>query len=288
MRNSVCLLIVGLLAAVSASAQLGGQRPPVPRPGAQAHEAGPKGEKKLRWICKQLHLDDKQKQQAEALLATYNAQLADAEKNREELLVRLQAKVAELQKAKEAGDKELEAKLQQELRAMAPGIKAENDFFEALSASLTEEQKAKLPEIRAKAETVGNISIRPIHVLRAARKQSLTPEQERGMEKLLDNFRASLQTDRDQTPDAATRKTEQLIQDVRALLTPEQAAKYDKDIDDMRDGAAPPERVSLPGGKAAAPPGMATPSSGPATKPAAAPRPAAPPVAKPAPPGEKK
>ena len=66
MRRHVLLVVLGFCGAVSVLAQV--QQPRMLPPGkgrtTQAEE-GPKGEQKLRWVCSQLALDEKQKQQVE-------------------------------------------------------------------------------------------------------------------------------------------------------------------------------------------------------------------------------
>ena len=135
------------------------------------------GEAKLRWVCKQLQLDEKQMQQAEALIAIYNAEFDEQKKDPAGLLLKIQDKYAESKAAADAGNTELAQKLQAELKAMAPGIQPENHFFENLEETLTPAQKPKLPAVRKRAESGGESVLRPIHVLRAVRKLSLTPDQ---------------------------------------------------------------------------------------------------------------
>ena len=69
-------------------------------------EQGPKGEAKLRWICKQLDLSDQQMQQVEALIAVYQATLAEDRENPEDLMKRLKDKLAEIRNAEAAGEAE--------------------------------------------------------------------------------------------------------------------------------------------------------------------------------------
>lgn len=240
MTRGVCLLIVGLLGVALAWAQLYPSRQPKPQ------QSGPKGEAKLRWICKQLQLDEMQRQQAEALIPIYDATLAKLRESGAKLMEEIQALYTELREAIEAGDKEREKELRAQLADMAPLKQAEKAYFDALEQVLTEEQKAKLPEIRKRAETVGDIAMRPVHVLRAARKHPLTREQHIQLEKVLEEFRASQTGTPPQNEGARSEKMDQLTKDVRAILTAQQAEEFDKQIADLRDGAPAAERFEPP------------------------------------------
>jgi Spy/CpxP family protein refolding chaperone len=245
MNRRVCVLVVGLFGTVFALAQVPPARPPVIRPQSPAAPAGPQGEAKLRWICRQLKLDEKQMQQAEALIVAYQAELKDAEANAAELLQKIQEKAAEMQAARNAGDTEKAKRLQEELKNLAPPAQAENHFFEALAGVLTAEQKAKLPAILQRAETVGEISLRPVYVLRAARAQNLTEAQDQQLEKLLDEYRKAAAANRAEKGEAAEERVEQFIKNVRAILTGPQVEAYDKEIAALRENP-PTARPFLP------------------------------------------
>ena len=265
MNRRVCLLIAGLFGTALALAQpQPPQRPPTPA--KPVEPAGPQGEQKLRWVCRQLKLDDKQMQQAEALIAAYHAELKDLEQNTTELLQRIQDKAAEMQAARTAGDTERTRVVQEELRNLAPSTQAENHFFDSLQEILTAEQKDKLPVLRKRAEVAGDISLRPVHVLRAVRKLALTADQERQLEKILDEYRTSAAGPRGEKPESPEERVEQFIKNVRALLTPQQVQAYDREIAALREN--PPTPTPFP------PPGATTQPTGgpsPASNPPGAP-----------------
>jgi hypothetical protein len=250
-------------------------------------------------MCQQLKLDAEQTKTVAALIAVYSAEVEEEKKDPAGLMQRIMDKYAEVRAADAAGNTELVAKLKAELNEMRPGVKPENNFFESLSQSLTAEQKATLAQVReraAKADVVppptrdraatpvdtapspsrdraantSQTGLRPVHVLRAARRLDLTPEQQRQLEQTLDNFRTSTFGGRTRaSPDDVSAKVGQLVTEVRAFLTPEQAQKYDAEIAALRASAPPPQPVRIPG---------MSPTSGPATRPSTAPatRPAAP------------
>ncbi len=214
-----------------------------PRAGAEA--SGPQGEQKLRFICRQLHLNDEQMQQAEALIAVYNAELKDMEQNAAELLQKIQDKYAQIQAAKARNDDETVRILQDELRNMAPGVAAENHFMEGLKQILTDEQKARLPAALKRAESAGDISLRPVHVVRAVLKLGLSEDQQTRLEAIMEKFREVQVTSRPTTPQAADEQVNALVAEVRGILTPEQAQRFDQEIARLRDDPPPAKPMQL-------------------------------------------
>lgn len=232
------LSLLGVLLTVTAVfGQVQQARPAGPRP---AGDGALQGEKKLRWICKQLRLDEEQMQQAEDLITIYNAETKDLQANAGELMQRIQDKFAELQAAKSANDPEKVKKLQEELRNLAPEKQTETHFFEGLQQVLTAQQKEKLPAIIKRAEAGGDTSLRPVHVLRAARKLGLSAEQVQKLETITGDFRTLQATSRPADSDAAEKRVDDLIGKVRAILTAEQATAYDKAIEELRESPPPP------------------------------------------------
>lgn len=257
---------------------------------AQARQEGParpagepiQGEPRLRWILDRLELTADQREQAEALIDVYRARMQELEANASGVmervrdlyaeLVRAKAEVARLEQEAAAGKdvrKELDAAkaqaatAEQSIRDAAPGTKAENEFFDSLAQSLTDPQKARLPQLKLQAGSVrseppkpppppagpgesprpaagvttppaaaapAQSDLRPIQILSAARQLSLTIDQLRRLEPVLDDYRTKARTS--PVRDAAT--TNQLVQGlreaVRKVLTPEQIIEFDRRI----------------------------------------------------------
>ena len=254
MSRSLLGLSVVLLIAASALGQtpipLERIPPPAemqrPQPRAAAEQAGLQGEARLRFICRQLRLDEEQMQQAEALIAVYNAELKDMEQNAAELLQRIQDKYAQIQEARARNDDETVRILQNELRNMAPGVAAENHFLEGLKQVLTEEQRNRLPAVLRRAESAGDLTLRPVHVLRAALKQNLNSEQREHLELLLAKFREMQITNRPTSPQAAEEQVDALAGQIRAILTAEQAQAFDEEIARLRDDPPPARPIQVP------------------------------------------
>jgi uncharacterized membrane-anchored protein YhcB (DUF1043 family) len=241
MNRIVLVLLFGLSSAGIALA-LQTQQVEPPRPGQRRPppaETGPQGEQKLRWICKQLRLDEKQMQTAEALIQVYKAEIEEQKKDPSALLQRIQDKYAEVRAAQSDGNTELAKKLQAELKELAPGTQAESHFFKDLEPALNPDQKEKLPAVRKKAETVGDVSMRPVHVIRAARKLGLSAEQDQKVESILEEYRKNIASNKPDSPEASAERVDKLVQDVRAVLTPAQAQAFDKGIEELREAAPP-------------------------------------------------
>jgi hypothetical protein len=258
------LQIVGVVGAISTAAQP--QPPPRPRPPVArapappprpatrpVEDSGLQGEAKLRWICKRLQLNEQQTQQMEALIAAFNAELAEGQKDRTEMMKKLQERSAEIQAAREQGNEDLVEKLRAELRELAPDVRAEKNFFEALVQVLTEPQKSRLPQVRELAKNPQSATLRPVHVLRAVRELGLTPDRDRRLEDVLDAFRKSLLVDRPKDEAAMEERTEQLVRDVRPILPPDQVAKFDEKLTEWRSNPPPARPVQMPEPAAAVP-----------------------------------
>lgn len=283
MKQAVMVSITALLCGGSAWAQLQVQpAPPTPpvRPATQPAQPGParlEGEAKLRWVCKQLRLDEKQMPQAEALITAYNAEFDEQKADPAALLMKIQDKYAEVQAAQNAGNTELVKKLQAELKNMAPGALPEEHFFDALQEILTAEQKARVATVRKRADAPGDGVLRPVHVLRAVRQLTLTTEQQGKLEKALDEYRAASQAARTENAEAAAARVDKFVLDVRAILTPPQGEAFDKEIDSLREN--PPAAIPAAPTKAPNAPAHPAPPIPPATPGAPAPQPPPPPPA---------
>lgn len=249
MRRGVFLLLVGVFC-LAAAAALEAQIREIPQRAVQRSKppgtTDPLNEDRLRWVCRQLRLDKLQMQQAEALLAVHGAEMKDLEKNATQLLEDIQKKYMEIKAAENDGNVELANRKREELRELGPGVKQESSFFEALEEILTSEQKAKVAKLRRKARTLKEIALRPVHVLRAARRASLSMEQLGRLEKILDEFRNQVVGKRPEDPKEGAQRVEKLVQDIRAILTPPQAEIYDQQIEELRAAPPAPNLIRLP------------------------------------------
>jgi len=206
-------------------------------------------DQKMRYICKQLELTREQWEHAEGLFAILESEANPGPDQLKDLMEQIVATNQELQKAREAGDKEREEVLREELRNLAPGVAAEKHFIEALMPVLTPQQQAKLQTLLETLKDVTDLSLKPIEVIRIARGLGLSPDQDRQIEQLMQEFRKSIATAN--SAQAEKSLLEKLIADVGVLLTSEQKTQFDREIDKRRldappgyTGAAPPEAKS--------------------------------------------
>jgi hypothetical protein len=243
-RGKWFALFVVITAAVPALSQ----PPPTQAPGARRGQPEPslQGEQKLRWVCKQLKLDEPQMQKVDALIQVYKAEVEEQRQDPAALLQRIQDKYAELRAAESDGNAEKARQLRAELKEMTPGAQAEGRFFTDLEQVLTEEQKTRLPAVRKRAESVGDVAMKPVHVLRAAQKAGLTAEQNQKLEALAEAFRGEIVANRPENPQAAAERVDKLVDQVRELLTPAQRPAFDKEIEEVRDNPPPATALQPP------------------------------------------
>ncbi len=238
----------GLLLAGACVALVAAQTPPPPGHGARRGQPEPslQGEQKLRWVCKQLKLDDGQMQKVEALIQVFQAEVAEQRQDPAALLQKIQDKYAELRAAESDGNAEKAKQLRTELKEMTPGAQAEGRFFTDLEQVLSEEQKAKLPAVRKRAESVGDVTMKPVHVLRAAHKAGLNVEQNQKLEELLETFRGEIVANRPENPQAAAERVDKFVEQVREVLTPAQRPAFDQEVEAQRDNPAPATALQPP------------------------------------------
>ena len=267
--------ILTFVAACSAAA-VAQQQQPAPqtgKPGAgmPAPRKGLQYEAKLRYIVKQLDLDDKQREAAQDFLVLYRQGCDDQRARGVDILQQIRTLMVEAQDADKAGDKAKAAALRQSAQDLRPGVLPEREFYENLNGILTEPQKTQLKKVQERVAANPDVQLTPADVVQAARDQKLSDEQN----KKLTAVQEGLRTKQDAAPaaDAAGQAAllDGFIKDVRGVLTPEQGTAFDKQIERMRpDPPAPPAPV-------AAPSPSAKPEAAPANPPPAPETPAPPP-----------
>ncbi|TWT46294.1 periplasmic protein [Phycisphaerae bacterium RAS1] len=220
------------------------------------------GEPRLRYICKQLDLTPQQKEQAESLIAVYAATIAAASDKDQMLAVlrEIQVLSQELQEAKKAGDEARIKELNKRLREATPGLQAEDEFMSGLRGMLTDEQKPILATTLERLERDPHVQLKPVDVIRVATDLKLDAKQQETLDMLTREFRA--ETARAGGDNSAM--VEDFANKIRGMLTPEQAAQFDKRIEKLRPPAAQPSVqrtphvTTRPAGEAQ-PPGAAPP-----------------------------
>lgn len=238
------------LAVVMVSMSAWGQPPAAPPP--RDVPAAPPGEprpqpanppapvdQKLRYICKQLELTAEQRQNVEGLFA-----ILEQERNLtgDELarhVEEIRAKYQEMMAAQSAGDMALAEKLRDELRNMAPGKMAADNFVRGIMPLLTDAQKAKFNTLLAQLETVASLELQPIQVLRLARGLDLTANQRKSIDRIEGEFRQTMTQTYDLTAAKKSELLDQLILNVGAVLTDVQRTKWILELDRLRPDPLP-------------------------------------------------
>lgn len=181
-----CFMVTSLLV-VFLSVPVLGQ--PLPTPQVQVHPSAGQQKavpipQKLRYICKQLNLDEKQWQHAEGLFAILEDEQNMGPGQLRELLEQIRAITQEREAAREADDQERVEELNQQLKGLAPGARAKDNFIKGLLPALNEEQKVKLNVLLKRLENVTNLELKPIQVIRGpqtrAQCRSAAPVQRAG------------------------------------------------------------------------------------------------------------
>ncbi|MEP0846625.1 MAG: hypothetical protein HRF50_07355 [Phycisphaerae bacterium] len=226
-------LLISPLAIAQKAQPLTPTNSPVPLKGGQAAAAQPKkalsGEEKVRLLMRALNLTAEQRQHAAGLFDMYFAQSQTPQID----LDRVHVLVKEMEEAKKAGDQAREQAIQEELRQMGQKSDPSKEFLENLRQVLNDQQKADLKRAEERLARNPSGEFQPVDVLRAAIDCGLTAEQQRKFDAALSEFRKK-QNRRGAREDREARILEKLLDETRALLTPEQVTKFDTYIDACR------------------------------------------------------
>ena len=227
------------------------QTPPARLAPAQQPASAPQqvpAEQKLRHICRQLDLSDQQWQHVEALLELFRAEAHMKGDELAERMEEIQSLWQARREAEQAGDAERVQALNEQIRNLAPPTSAERKFVDGLLPTLNDEQKTRFNTLYKRFEGATDLWIKPIEVVRLARNQKLTPDQERQLEQRLQAFREAIATAKD--PDRRDLLIG-LVNDVWSLLTPAQRSEFDKEVNFLDPelpprGTAPKAPVTQP------------------------------------------
>jgi hypothetical protein len=201
------------------------------------------GAKRVRYLLRQLDLTEAQAARAQELLETTLVDAGDAPVNIDEV----RKLWTQIERAKDAGNQDKVDALTQRLQRLGQDTAADADFFMNLEPSLTGVQKEMLEQARARLDRNPSGAVRPIDLMRAARRLDLTEEQQ-------DKMRAARAAARKKIgpllklSGKLERELVNLYADeVRALLTPEQLLQFEYRVRALRpDLVDAGLRVSVP------------------------------------------
>jgi Spy/CpxP family protein refolding chaperone len=232
--------ILAAMCSVPVLAQLQIQPSTRPKP-AEAREV--MLQDKLRYLCKQLELNEQQWQHVEGLFTLLDAEVNLTREEMVERLLEIQRMIAARDNAKAAGDTKQFDELTERLKELMVRPTAEKHFMDGLMPVLTEAQKAKLPELLKQLAGVTDLSLKPVQVLRTARALKLNPDQLRRLEQIEKDFRQAIGEAGELDAARRTAMVDKIVRDVAAVLDAEQRAQFEKEIDRLR----PPPPTTRPG-----------------------------------------
>lgn len=236
MRKSVSWIAVLLFGVSGVAAQDQQIRMPrgAQRLGPQAPAAPPKralaGEEKVRYLLKGLSLSSEQRQHAAGLFDMYFGGSQTPEIN----LDRVTSLVAEIEQARAAGDTERQREIEQELRAMGQKADPSGEFLDNMMQVLDEDQRMMLSRAQERLTRNPSGEFRAVDILWAVHACNPIPDQMKRIDARLAEYRALVNRVRTMREERATRLLDELVTDVRALLTADQAARYDEMIESYR------------------------------------------------------
>ncbi len=210
---------------------------------------------KLRYLCKLLDLNPQQWQHAEGLFTLLDAEVNLSREEMVQRLLEIQRVVTAREAAKNSGDTRQFQELTDRLRELQVREPAQKHFIEGLTPVLTEQQKAKLPELLKQLEGAAELSLKPVQVLRAARALNLSPDQSRRLEQIEKDFRQAAAEAGDSEPTHGAALVDKLVREISAMLDSNQRSHFDREIERLR----PPPPSSQPARPASSAPAVPTP-----------------------------
>lgn len=207
-----------------------------------------RNEEKLRYVIAQLDLSVEQAKNAEALVEVFRAAREEDERTFTEKVALVRATSDALKEAEAAGDPVRAEAMREELRRAMPGVRAEEEFYAQLESLLQEPQKAQLAATLDRLRRNASGELRPIDVVHLALSLGLSPEQQSKLDKALETARQSTGGQGQLREKQRAALCEAVITNVRAILSSEQAAQFDKQLGKMRAlPAAPAKAAEAPG-----------------------------------------
>lgn len=168
----------------------------------------------------ELELTSEQRQQFDELVAKNNAAL---DRHREEVRPLVEA----LRAAREAGDSDRVRELRKQIEEARAHVGGPDALLREIDTILTPAQREKLASLPKPGEGRGRDGMDPRRVLAVADRLDLTPEQNDKLREIGRSFRESTGKP-SQNPDELKAQADALIAEIKALLTAEQTAEFDR------------------------------------------------------------
>lgn len=227
-----------------------------------------RGEQKIEFIARRLNLTADQKKTYDSLMDVYKVSMEDERRRMPEILQQIRELMTELSAAEAAKDTAKAEAIRTQIGKLRPGLGAEKELFDNLSAVLTEEQRQDLALLRDWLDKgPPDTKIAPMEVLKLARGMNLASDQDEKLRALENDFRTKINDPANAAESVRDTLYEQLVKDIASILTPPQAEKFRKRLELLKPD--PSARPTPPAGAAA--PAAPKPATPPAAPPAATP-----------------
>ncbi|MFQ5807921.1 MAG: hypothetical protein ACE5I3_15865 [Phycisphaerae bacterium] len=236
-RVAVMCLATLLMAEVAV-----GQRKPTVPMAAVSEGKKLAGEKKIRYLLRQLDLTPEQQEYARGLIATILDEKASPPLSLEQVYTLM----AEQQQAEKDGDKERAEQVREQLRQLGRGANRESEFFMNMEPELTDKQKALLRAAGERLKRNPSGTLRPVDVFRVVRQLDLTKEQHARFAEFHQRLRADQRKVRTLDDEQRFQLMNELLERIRAELTPQQQARFDIGIRRLRPDLASRLGVRVP------------------------------------------
>lgn len=257
MNRRTAVVSAALCLAVAAVAQEAQpiQLNPGARPAVNAAFPALQKEARMAYLVKQVRLTPEQKTQADGLMSMYRANTQDRKPD----IQHIQALYAQLEQAKKDGNKELEQQITEQFRKMGSTEDADREFLANLEAMLTPEQKTALAEAQQRLAENPSGALSPRDVVRVARGLKLSADQAARLDAAVAAFRKEVNAVPNFDTLTRVRMLDQFINTVGQLLSPEQKAQLDAELEPLWVEA---QTSLLPAARAPQPPPASQPGPG--------------------------
>ncbi|MFO0837468.1 MAG: hypothetical protein U1D55_03010 [Phycisphaerae bacterium] len=205
------------------------------------------GKEKLQYIVSQVDLTAEQEKHVSGLFERYENDTKQEQERVQKRVEEIRALYAEIQAAEQAGDQKKKDALNEQLRLMAPGVQAEEDFLRDFATALTPPQKTQFDAVKARLVRAPDGGLRPADLLNIIQGFKLTDDQMTRVNTVKEGFRKSVNEMATLEDPQRAEVLQRFSNDLRGVLTTEQQAEYDKKVTRMRPPAAK-ITGTLPGG----------------------------------------
>ena len=189
------------------------------------------GPKKAAYLLRQLNLGEEQAAQAQGLIDSI---LTESESGKTLDIEQVRQLWKEIEAAKAAEDQAKVDELSAQLQQLGKDATDDSEFYDNLEPQLNAEQKKLLRTAQARLDQNPSGALRPIDLLRAANDLKLTEQQRTQLRAAHDGTRKILYPSLRPDLKLKLKMINFFNTEIRQLLNPEQRAKYDRRVLELR------------------------------------------------------